>query len=250
MPTFTPRLVTVDDSRVGGEFAASVIGEALTADPRGSLGVATGSTPLSTWDALRERGEVIDRTLVALDEYVGLPADHPESYASVIRRDIAGPLDIPADRVVVPGVDKGGVAGSAFEHELVAHGGVAVQVLGIGRNGHIAFNEPGSSLTSRTRLVRLSDVTRTDNARNFGAVDDVPRLAVTQGIGTILRARTLVLLAWGRTKAAALDAALAGPITARVPASAVRLHPRCTIVADVDAASAFRHRLGLSRRDR
>lgn len=242
MADFTPRLVAVDDAIAGGRVAARILLEALAEDTAGALGVATGSTPLTTWEALAEQSpRPIDRLLVGLDEYADLPRGHPQSFRRVIERQVADRIGVPYERVIVPEGDDSDAGGREFERLVERSGGVAIQVLGIGRNGHVAFNEPGSSLQSRTRTVRLTDETRSDNARDFGSIDDVPQRAFTQGIGTILSARRLLLLAWGESKSTALRSALTGPIGSRVPASAIRLHPRCTVVADRDALEELRH---------
>ena len=229
----------------GGEVAAGILAATVRDNPRAVLGVATGSTPLSTWSALaRERLDLSRVRAFALDEYVGLPAGHPQSYASVVRREIVRPLGLDPSRVRVPDGGAGDLAEAAadFERELQDVGGVQVQVLGIGANGHIAFNEPGSPHDSLTRVERLSEQTRWDNARFFGELAVVPQQCVTQGIGTILRARSLVLLAYGERKARALSRALDGPIDVSCPASALQLHDDVTVIADTAAASLLKNR--------
>jgi len=131
-------------------------------------------------------------------------------------------------------------AGARYEAALTAHGGIDLQLLGIGTTGHIGFNEPGSSFASLTRVKTLTERTRADNARFFASLDDVPIHCVTQGLGTILRARHLVLLAFGEGKAAAIAAAVEGPMTASMPGSAIQLHPQVTVVLDEAAASELR----------
>lgn len=215
------------------------------------LGLATGSTPLPTYRELIRRHDAglapsYDGVrCFTLDEYVGLPPGHPESYRATIARELTDPLGIPADRVQGPSPELEGLptAGERYEEALVAAGGVDVQVLGIGSDGHLAFNEPGSSLASLTRLKTLTEETRRDNARFFGSIDEVPRHVLTQGLGTILRARHLLLLATGAGKAAALAAAVEGPVSASCPASVLQLHPHVTVLCDATAAS------GLARRE-
>jgi len=237
-------VVIVPSSVEGGEIAASLIAALVSAKPDAVLGLATGSTPLTTWSALAERS--LDLTSVrgfALDEYVGLPAGHPESYRAVITREVVEPLALTPTLVRVPG-DDGPVqgAGERYEAAIRAAGGVDLQVLGIGRTGHIGFNEPGSSLASLTRIKTLTQQTRIDNARFFdGDVDAVPMHCITQGLGTILRARHLVLLAWGSAKAAAIASALEGAVSASTPGSAVQLHPHVTVIVDEDAAAELEH---------
>ncbi|MCR1786594.1 glucosamine-6-phosphate deaminase [Nocardioides carbamazepini] len=214
------------------------------------LGLATGSTPLPTYRELIRRHEAGSGPsydgvrCFTLDEYVGLAADHPESYRATIARELTDPLGIPADRVHGPDPAPDGLAtaGERYEEALVAAGGVDVQILGIGADGHLAFNEPGSSLASLTRLKTLTEETRRDNARFFDSIDDVPRHVLTQGLGTILRARHLVLLATGAGKAAALAAAVEGPLSASCPASVLQLHPHVTVLADAAAAEKLARR--------
>jgi glucosamine-6-phosphate deaminase len=216
------------------------------------LGLATGSSPLGLY---RELGRAVARGEadfarahgVALDEYVGLPPGHPEGYREVLLRDVCGVIGLAPDRLAVP--DGSGrdvpslmAAAAAYEARIAELGGVDVQVLGIGANGHLGFNEPGSALTSRTRVKRLSDRTRRDNARFFRGLDDVPTHCVTQGLGTILEARRLVLVATGDAKADAVAAALEGPLTASVPASVLQWHPDTVVCLDEAAAAALRNR--------
>jgi glucosamine-6-phosphate deaminase len=231
----------------GRVVADAVAGSVLAALARGGpvvLGLATGSSPLLAYRELvrRHRTEGLSFAGVEsylLDEYVGLPAGHRESYRAVIRRELTDALDL--DPATVHGPDGAAAdplqAARDYEAELAAAGPVAVQLLGIGANGHLGFNEPGSSLASRTRVKTLTEQTRQDNARFFGSVDEVPRHVITQGLGTILRAEHLVLVATGAGKAAALAAAVEGPLTASCPASVLQLHPHVTVVAD-DPAGA------------
>ncbi|MGV8885952.1 MAG: glucosamine-6-phosphate deaminase [Microbacteriaceae bacterium] len=236
-------VVIVDSAAHAGDIAAAEIAALVNSTPDAVLGLATGSTPLSTWSALAARS--LDLTRVrgfALDEYVGLPAGHPESYRAVITREVVQPLGLTPSLVRVPGDDgpaRG--AGERYERDIVAAGGIDLQVLGIGRTGHIGFNEPGSSLASLTRVKTLTEHTRIDNARFFESIADVPTHCITQGLGTILRARHLVLLAFGAAKASVVAAALEGPVTASTPGSVVQLHPRVTVILDEDAASQLAH---------
>jgi glucosamine-6-phosphate deaminase len=225
--------------------------EAVVRSGEAVLGLATGSTPLPMYRELIRRhdaglGPSYDGVrCFTLDEYVGLPTGHPESYRATIARELTDPLGIPADHVQGPSPEPAGLpsAGERYEAALVAAGGIDVQVLGIGSDGHLAFNEPGSSLASSTRLKTLTEETRRDNARFFGSIDEVPRHVLTQGLGTILRARHLLLLATGAGKAAALAAAVEGPVSASCPASVLQLHPHVTVLCDAPASA------GLVRRD-
>lgn len=238
-----------DAAEVAG-LAADTLEAVVRARPDAVLGLATGSTPLPTYRELIRRhrtgaGPSYDRVrCFTLDEYVGLPPGHPESYRATIARELTDPLGIPADRVHGPDPDPDGLptAGQRYEAALEAAGGVDVQVLGVGTDGHLAFNEPGSSLGSRTRLKTLTDQTREDNARFFGSVEEVPRHVLTQGLGTILRARHLLVLATGAAKAEAVAAAVEGPLTASCPASVLQLHPHVSVLVDEAAGALLRRR--------
>ena len=226
-----------------GELAAGLVEKVVRTRADAVLGLATGSTPLTIWRALAARGLDLSRVRgFALDEYVGLPPGHPESYRSVITREVVEPLGLTPALVHVPGDDGGPVAtaGTRYEAAIAAAGGVDLQVLGIGRTGHIGFNEPGSSFASRTRTKTLTEATRRDNARFFSSLDEVPRHCLTQGLGTILEARSLVLLAFGEAKAEAVAGAVEGPVSASLPGSAIQLHPEVTVLLDEAAASRLR----------
>ncbi|MCH0538283.1 glucosamine-6-phosphate deaminase [Streptomyces sp. MUM 203J] len=241
-------VVIVPDATAGGELIAEAIAALLRRKPDALLGVATGSTPLPVYDALtaKVRSGAVDvsRARIAqLDEYVGLPAGHPESYRSTVLRQVVEPLGLGQDAFMGPDGSAEDVqaACEAYDTALAEAGGVDLQILGIGTDGHIGFNEPCSSLASRTRIKTLTEQTRVDNARFFeGDIDQVPHHVVTQGIGTILEARHLVLLATGEGKAEAVAQTVEGPVSALVPASALQLHPHATVVVDEAAASKLK----------
>ncbi|MFD2796737.1 glucosamine-6-phosphate deaminase [Promicromonospora vindobonensis] len=226
-------------------LAADAVQELLVARPGAVLGLATGSSPLAVYDELARRhaeeGLSFARARAfMLDEYVGLPAAHPERYRTVIEKEFAARVDI------APGAVQGpdGLAAdlpaacAAYEAAITDAGGVDLQLLGIGTDGHIAFNEPGSSLASRTRIKTLTKQTREDNARFFGgSVEDVPRHCLTQGLATVMSARHLVLLASGRAKAEAVHQLVEGPISAMWPATIMQMHPHATVLVDDAAAS-------------
>ena len=237
-------VVIVASAEEAGAIAADIVGDLVADRPDAVLGLATGSTPLSTYAAVSRLGLDLSRVRgFALDEYVGLPVGHPESYRAVITREVVGPLGLDPRLVRVPGDDglplRG--AGDRYETDIQAAGGIDLQVLGIGRTGHIGFNEPGSSLASLTRVKTLTEQTRLDNARFFDSLDQVPMHCITQGLGTILRARHLLLLAFGEAKAEAVAGALEGPVSASTPGSVVQLHPRVTAILDEAAASHLAH---------
>jgi glucosamine-6-phosphate deaminase len=235
-------VVIVDSPESGGQLVAEAIAELVKADPETVLGLATGSSPLPVYAALAERRSELDFSKVrgfALDEYVGLPADHPASYHEVISREVTPRVGLQQSNVSIPDGNAADLVAAAGQYEdaIEAAGGVDLQLLGIGTDGHIGFNEPTSSLRSRTRIKTLTPQTRADNARFFDAPDDVPTHCITQGLATILDARHLVLLAWGSGKAAAVAAAVEGPLSAMCPASVLQLHPHATVIVDESAAS-------------
>ena len=225
--------------------AADVIEAVVRRTPTAVLGLATGSTPLPTYQELRRRHadgtgpSYAAVTCFNLDEYVGLPAGHEQSYRAAIARELTDALGISPGQVNGPDPSPGGLptAGKRYEGLIAAAGGIDVQVLGIGSDGHLAFNEPGSSLASRTRIKTLTAQTRKDNARFFDSPDEVPTHVLTQGLGTILEARHLLLIVTGEGKAGAVAAAAEGPVSASCPASVLQLHPHVTVLLDPAAAS-------------
>ncbi|WP_454050076.1 glucosamine-6-phosphate deaminase [Cellulomonas sp. Marseille-Q8402] len=240
------RLEVLPDAAAVGARAAGVVAAEIRRRPRLVLGVATGSSPEPLYAELaahvRDGLDVTGVEAWALDEYVGLPADHAESYRAVVGRTVTGPLRLDPDRVHVPDgtTDDPRAAAAAYEAGLERAGYADLQILGIGHNGHLAFNEPGSPTDGRTRVVALTPRTRAANARFFGGdADAVPSHALTQGIGTITAARHLLLVATGTDKADAVAAALTGPVTPEVPASVLQRHPRVTVLLDEAAARAL-----------
>lgn len=243
-----PEIVIVPGREEAGNLVADAILSLVAEKPNAVLGLATGSTPLPVYDALAARvaAEGIDLSQVrgfALDEYVGLPEEHPESYHSVVAREVVQPLGLTPSLVQVPSGNPDGIqhAGAAYEQAITDAGGIDLQILGVGTIGHLGFNEPGSSLASLTRVKTLAQQTRIDNARFFDSLDDVPTHAITQGLGTILRARHLVLLAFGEGKAAAIAAGIEGPVSSTHPSSVIQLHQRATVVLDEAAASQLKN---------
>jgi glucosamine-6-phosphate deaminase len=227
------------------KLAADAISELIGHRPDAVLGVATGSTPLLIYDELGRRVargalSLANARAFMLDEYVGLPADHPQRYRTVIREEFVDKVDIDPAQVFGPDGLAADLASAceAYEQAIADAGGVDLQILGIGTDGHIAFNEPGSSLASRTRIKTLTSQTRRDNARFFrGNVEAVPDHCLTQGIGTILQARHILLVASGRGKAEAVHQLVEGPVSAMWPATALQLHPHVTVLLDTAAAS-------------
>jgi glucosamine-6-phosphate deaminase len=239
-------VIIVDNAERAGAIAGEAIARLIGRKPEAVLGLATGSTPLPVYRDLAVRLAGMDVSRVsgfALDEYVGIPREHPESYHSVIAREVVEPLGLNPSRVHVPNgqADDLELAAAEYEAAIVEAGGVDLQILGIGTDGHIGFNEPGSSFASRTRIKTLTQQTLYDNARFFDSSAQVPRHALTQGLGTILDARHLVLLAFGSSKAAAVAAALEGPLSAMIPATAIHLHARSTVILDEAAAAELKN---------
>ncbi len=225
-------------------LAARTVARLVREKPDAVLGLATGSTPLALYKELirLHRDEGLDFSKVTtfnLDEYVGLAPEHPASYRRFIRENLLDPVGIPVENSHVPEGMARNIPRHCEEYErrILAAGGIDLQILGIGRDGHIGFNEPTSSLASRTRIKTLTEETLRDNARFFSEGEEVPRHVITMGIGTILDSRRCLLLAFGEGKADAIAATVEGPITAMVPASALQFHPRATILLD-DAAGS------------
>lgn len=239
-------VMVLPDADSVGAHAADILDAAARSGSR-ALGLATGSSTEPIYSELVRRHGGQDNPyrrmqFYLLDEYVGLPLGHPERYAEVIRRSFADPLGIAFSRVHAPDVDAADAdrAAAAFEQEIADAGGIEVQLLGVGGNGHIAFNEPGTPFESRTRVVELAARTRQDNARFFGGdLGSVPRRAMSQGVATILGARRIVLVATGRAKAEAVTALMESRPTPLLPVSALHLHPAVTMLLDRDAASGI-----------
>ncbi len=239
-------VVIAPSAEHAARMVADVFVRTLTERATPVLGLATGSSPLGIYAALVDdcragRISFATASAVLLDEYVGLPSDHPQAYRSFIRRHLTDQVDLDPDRLFGPDVAAPDLAAACERYDLLLGelGGVDVQLLGIGSDGHIGFNEPGSSLASRTRIKTLTAATRADNARFFGSIEDVPQHVVTQGLATIGLARHLVLVACGAAKAAPVARAVEGPLTAMCPASVLQLHPHATVVVDEAAAAGL-----------
>lgn len=237
-------VIICSDEQAVGRIAADRIAKVLGRAKAPVLGVATGSTPLTTYSSLAAlaaegKADFTDVRAFALDEYIGLPADDERSYAATIRHTVTEQLGLDPANVHTPDgmADDLDAACAAYETAIQEADGVDVQILGIGANGHIGFNEPTSSLSSRTRVKTLAERTKADNARFFEEGEKVPSHCVTQGLGTIMDARNVVLLAIGANKADALAGAVEGPVSAMCPASVLQFHPHVLVIADDAAAS-------------
>ncbi len=223
--------------------AAQEVVTLLNAKPNAVIGMATGSTPLGMYQELvrLHREEGLDFSQVRtfnLDEYVGLRIDHPQSYHYFMHENLFRHINIPPQNIHIPSGTTGNYQAFCewYEQQIKSCGGIDLQVLGIGSDGHIAFNEPTSSLGSRTRLKTLAEPTIDDNARFFERREDVPIYAITMGVGTILEARRVIILANGTNKAKAIAEAIEGPVTSMITASALQLHPITRVFLDEEAA--------------
>ncbi|MCY3487798.1 MAG: glucosamine-6-phosphate deaminase [Bacteroidetes bacterium] len=221
--------------------AAELVCEAISENPGGVFGFATGSTPERLYELLvthYQRGEIsFDRlTTVNLDEYIGLAINHEQSYATFMQHHLFGHVNVQPDSIHFPAAVPDP---SVFEQLIQNKGGIDLQILGLGSNGHIGFNEPGSPFDSRTRVVSLAPSTIQDNARFFDSIEDVPHQAVTMGIQTIMEARKILLLACGPAKADAVARCLQGPQTEDVPGSCLQAHSDVTVLLDEAASSGL-----------
>lgn len=229
------------------ELGASLIAKLLIQKPSAVLGLATGSTPIAIYQRLvkcYQYGELSfqEVTTFNLDEYFGLSPENRHSYSAFMRRELFDHIDIDIKKAYLPtcgGTQNPIDVGEQYEALIAGSGGIDLQILGIGSNGHIGFNEPGSSLSSRTRLKTLAESTMADNSRFFGVFDDQPQLAMTMGIGTILESKHALVVASGRQKAKAIKQAIEGPLSSYCPASSLQLHQRVTFIIDEDAASCL-----------
>ncbi|MBB6453694.1 glucosamine-6-phosphate deaminase [Salirhabdus euzebyi] len=235
------KVVAVRDYQEMSDLAAKYIIQQVKKKPSSVLGLATGSTPKGTYQKLIEDAEKNGTSYaqvrtINLDEYVGLGQDHPQSYRYFMKANLFNHIDILKKNTYVPN-------GKAFNldeecqcyEQLVRSIGVDLQLLGIGVNGHIGFNEPGTPFHSSTHIVKLADSTRKANSRFFETVEEVPKSAITMGIDSILQSKEIVLLASGSKKADALQKLVSGKTEDKFPASALKLHPNVTLIADYEA---------------
>ena len=243
-------VIIVKGADAVAEVGAQLVCELLNKKPKAVMGLATGSTPIALYQKLiqcYQQGEASFRAVTTfnLDEYIGMTADNPQSYRSFMDRELFDQIDILKANTHVPscGLDDNPRAiGTAYENAISAAGGIDLQILGIGSNGHIGFNEPCSSLSSRTRVKTLTESTVRDNSRLFSAGEFQPHLAITMGIASILESRRVTLLATGTHKAKAVRDAIEGPLSARCHASALQTHERATFIIDEAAASCLEYR--------
>lgn len=233
-------IIIQPDAESAAEMAARIFAELIHSKPKAVLGLATGSTPLPLYRKLVDRNlDWSGITSFNLDEYIGVGPEHPQSYHAFMHGNLFEHVNIhPANIHIPDGMSTDPEAHCReYEEKIQSAGGIDLQLLGIGTDGHIGFNEPTSSLASRTRIKTLTSRTRKDNARFFGSEDAVPFHVITMGIGTILDTRKTLLLATGKNKAQAVAQAVEGPITSMNPASALQLHPSAIFCLDEEAAS-------------
>lgn len=243
-----PRITILADERIVGATLAERVSSALIANPRVVLGLPTGRTPIPTYDALASlhtqgRADFSQATTFNLDEFLGLPSNHPSSFHTFMDVQLFRRVNVSRDRVHLlnGNVSDPDVECARYEKAIADAGGIDLQILGLGTNGHIGFNEPGVVLEPRTHRVRLAPETRRANAPLFGGDDGaVPAEALSMGMATILQARSIVLLATGKGKAHCVAGALQGPITPSLPASFLQLHPHVDVMLDEAAASELK----------
>ncbi|HEY7194421.1 MAG TPA: glucosamine-6-phosphate deaminase [Gemmatimonadales bacterium] len=242
-------VIVQKDYAAMSKTAAHIVAELLNTKPNAVLGMATGSTPLGLYQELvrlhkKEQLDFSRVTTFNLDEYVGLNVNHPQSYHYFMHEHFFQHVNIPPHNINIPSGTTSNYPAFCqwYENRIVECGGIDLQILGIGTDGHIGFNEPTSSLSSRTRLKTLSKQTIDDNARFFERREDVPVYAITMGVGTILEARQLLLVASGKGKARAIAQTVEGPVTSMVTASALQLHRDAVVIVDEEAAAGLEMR--------
>lgn len=238
------RIIVVDDYNEMSKKAANIIASQIVLKPNSVLGLATGSTPVGTYEELVRLYNIgvisfSEITSFNLDEYYGLPSDNPQSYKYFMNMNLFNHVDIDEEHAHIPygmcvNIEK---ECADYERKIKEVGGIDLQLLGIGRNGHIGFNEPGEVFQPNTHLVQLDDDTIEANSRFFDSIDKVPTQAISMGISTILGAKKILLLASGEGKADAIYDTVKGPISPKVPASILQLHPDVVIIVDKEAAS-------------
>lgn len=229
-------IIKVNSEQQFNETGAGIIASLLQSNPRAILGLATGGTPVGVYQKLVElyREGVVSfkqASTYNLDEYVGLPENHPESYRRFMNEKLFNHIDIPIENTHVPSGNSEKAA-EEYNQLLEKAGQIDLQLLGLGHNGHIGFNEPSENLHGPTHIVELDELTRQANARYFPSIEEVPTHAVTMGIGTILQAKQILLMAKGADKAEIVAKALKGPITTQCPASLLQTHPNVVVVLD------------------
>lgn len=238
-------IIIQETKQAAADVAARLIAKLLQKKPDAVIGLATGSTPLPLYERLIEmKLDWSKVTTFNLDEYIGLPRDHSQTYHAFMWENLFSKINIDPENVHIPDGNAADIPAfcKEYEEQIKAAGGIDLQVLGIGTDGHIGFNEPTSSLASRTRIKTLTEQTCKDNARFFGSEEEVPNHVITMGIGTIMEARTNLLLAFGENKAQAIAEAVEGPVTSISPASVLQMHPTVKVCIDAPAASKLQRK--------
>ena len=237
------------DKQLGSILGARIMADVIKKKNSAVIGLATGSTPLSLYNELvrmhEQEGLSFSRvTSFNLDEYVGLGKEHKCSFISEMHSNLFSRVDIRPDAINIPDGHASDIPDMCanYDEKIRKSGGIDIQLLGIGNDGHLAFNEPGSSLSSRTRLKTLSHETLEANSRFFGSIDDVPRHVVTMGLGTIMEARVCLLLAFGEDKAEAVYQMVEGAVSATWPGTILQHHPRTIVILDEAAASRLKRK--------
>ena len=240
------RIICAKDYKEMSEMAADIIGAQVLLKPDAVLGLATGSTPIGTYEELVRRYEAgrLDFgkiKTVNLDEYRGLTRDNDQSYYYFMHTHLFNHININKNNTNVPdGMEPDALnAGQDYENIIKNYGGIDLQLLGLGNNGHIGFNEPGDEFIDKTHVVDLTESTIEANKRFFASIDDVPKQAYTMGIGSIMRAKRVLMVVNGKGKAEIVKEAFFGPITPKVPASILQLHNDFILIGDVEALSCL-----------
>lgn len=242
------QVVIVESAQQVALYGADYCVNAIKEKPNAILGLATGSTPVALYKQLidlhlKKQLSFQEVSSFNLDEYIGLQTTHPQSYRFFMNEHLFNHIDILESNTHVPnGMIAANQASDEYENKIKQLGGIDLQILGVGRNGHIGFNEPSSSLASRTRVKTLTAGTIADNSRFFNPNEFQPTLAITMGIGTILESKQILLLATGEAKAQAVRDFIEGPLSASCPASSLQMHNNTKVIIDVDAAKLLKHK--------
>ncbi len=241
-------VIICKNSEEASDMAARLLKNQVVQKKQSVLGLATGNTPLPLYEKFVQyvKNEDVDLSQITsfnLDEYVGIASDHPSSYAQYMQKHFLEPLQLRGDQVQIPDGQAEDIAKECeqYEKRIYQRGPIDLQILGLGQDGHIGFNEPGSSLGSRTRLKSLTEETRRVNAKGFSSLEAVPRHVITMGIQTIMDSRKIALLAFGESKAEAVAQMVEGPVSANSPATVLQFHPRVKVFLDPESASKLKN---------
>lgn len=241
------KLIVAENYQEMSQLAASIVAEQIKKKPDSILGLATGSTPLGMYQELirmNREGEITFRDVCTfnLDEYIGIPKDHEQSYHTFMQKNFFSHIDINKENTHLPFLGKEQLSDEdevcrAYDALIEEKGGIDLQILGIGPNGHIGFNEPASALEAGTHIVELAQETREANSRFFNSIEEVPTHAITMGVGSILKSKAILLLASGKNKAEVVARMFSGEVDTQLPASLLQVHPNVTVIVDREAAS-------------